>query len=101
MQRQADRSPDLVDVDVLPSEDQLLSALRAGDEAVFTEPVRTHTPSLIRLAKMNLGDLAAAEEVVQETWIGFLESLQRFEGRSSVRTWLYRIAPSSTSRTAS
>jgi RNA polymerase sigma-70 factor (ECF subfamily) len=91
MQRQVDRSPDLGDIEVSASEDRLLGELRAGDEAVFRELVRSHTPSLIRLARLHLGDLAAAEEVVQETWIGFLESLDRFEGRASVKTWLYRI----------
>jgi RNA polymerase sigma-70 factor, ECF subfamily len=91
MQRQVDRGSDVINADDQASEERLLSALRAGDEAVFTELVRTQTPALIRLARLNLGDLAAAEEVAQETWIGFLESLERFEGRASVRTWLYRI----------
>jgi RNA polymerase sigma-70 factor (ECF subfamily) len=91
MQYQVDRGPNVINVDDQVSEERLLSALRAGDEAVFTELVRTQTPSLIRLARLNLGDLAAAEEVVQETWVGFLDSLERFEGRASVRTWLYRI----------
>ena len=91
MQRQVDRGPNVINVDDQASEERLLSALRAGDEAAFTELVRTQTPSLIMLARLNLSDLAAAEEVVQETWIGFLESLERFEGRASVRTWLYRI----------
>jgi hypothetical protein len=63
MQRQVDPTLDLGDVEVVPSEDGLLSALRAGDEGVFTELVKTQTPSLIRLARLNLGDLAAAEEV--------------------------------------
>jgi RNA polymerase sigma-70 factor, ECF subfamily len=91
MQRQVNRGADVINIDDQASEERLLSALRTGGEAVFTELVRTQTPSLIRLARLNLGDLAAAEEVVQETWIGFLDSLERFEGRASVRTWLYRI----------
>ena len=91
MQRQVDRGPDVINVDDRVPEERLLSALRAGDEAVFTELVRTQTPSLIRLARLTLGDLATAEEVVQETWIGFLDSLERFEGRASMKTWLYRI----------
>jgi hypothetical protein len=54
MQRQVDRGPDVINVDDRASEERLLSALRAGDEAVFTELVRTQTPSLIRLARLNL-----------------------------------------------
>ena len=91
MQRQVDRGPDVINVDDRVPEERLLGALRAGDEAAFTELVRTQTPSLIRLARLTLGDLATAEEVVQETWIGFLDSLERFEGRASMKTWLYRI----------
>ncbi len=91
MGRQADQIVGLPDGDGSRQEDHLLRALRAGAEATFTELVRRHTPSLLRLARIHVGDFTAAEEVVQETWIGFLESLQRFEGRASVKTWLFRI----------
>jgi RNA polymerase sigma-70 factor (ECF subfamily) len=69
----------------------LLGRLRAGDEAAFATVVDAYGASLLRVAMLHVDSSAMAEEVVQDTWIGFLESLGRFEGRSSVRTWLFRI----------
>jgi RNA polymerase sigma-70 factor (ECF subfamily) len=74
-----------------PSEVQLLEALRAGDEEVFRTLVREYTPSLVRVARIYVSTQAAAEEVTQETWLGVLNGLPRFEGRSSLRTWIFRI----------
>ena len=69
----------------------LLAALRAGDERVFGALVSAHHAALVRLAVQYVGSAAAAEEVAQEAWLGFVQSLDRFEGRSSVKTWLFRI----------
>jgi RNA polymerase sigma-70 factor (ECF subfamily) len=74
-----------------PEEAALLDRLRAGDEAAFAELVRRHSPSLLRVALMYVPSRAVAEEVVQETWLGVLNGLDRFEGRSSLKTWLFRI----------
>ena len=74
-----------------PSEAQLLEALRAGDEDAFRTLVREYTPSLVRVARIYVPTQAAAEEVAQETWLGVLNGLSRFEGRSSLRTWIFRI----------
>jgi RNA polymerase sigma-70 factor (ECF subfamily) len=74
-----------------PAEAQVLEALRAGDEDAFRALVREYTPSLVRVARIYVSTQAAAEEVAQETWLGVLNGLPRFEGRSSLRTWIFRI----------
>jgi RNA polymerase sigma-70 factor, ECF subfamily len=73
------------------SEADLLAALRAGDEAAFTALVDMYYPSMVRIAMMYVSDQAIAEDVVQETWIGVLRGLDRFEGRSSLKTWIFTI----------
>jgi RNA polymerase sigma-70 factor (ECF subfamily) len=73
------------------SEEKLLEALRSGDEAAFRELVREYQPSLVRVARIYVPTQAAAEDVVAETWLGVLNGLDRFEGRSSLRTWIFRI----------
>ena len=72
-------------------ETHLLDRLRSGDEAAFASLVDRHHNSLLRLAMAYVSDRSIAEEVVQETWIGVLEGLDRFEGRSSLKTWIFRI----------
>src|SRR5919109_1235264 len=68
-----------------------LHPLRAGDEGAFAALVQEYHASLVRVARTYVSTLAAAEEVAQETWVGVLNGLDRFEGRSSLRTWIFRI----------
>src|ERR1043166_4312878 len=73
------------------AEEKLVESLRAGDEDAFRELVREYQPSLVRVARIYVSNQAAAEEVAAETWLGVLKGLDRFEGRSSLRTWIFRI----------
>jgi RNA polymerase sigma-70 factor (ECF subfamily) len=68
-----------------------VAALRRGDEAVFAELVNAYSSSLIRLAQDFVRTRSVAEEVVQETWLAVLNGIDRFEGRASFKTWLFRI----------
>jgi RNA polymerase sigma-70 factor (ECF subfamily) len=70
---------------------RLVAGLRSGDEAAFVEVVDRHHASLVRVAMRYVPGRAIAEEVVQDTWIGVIEGIDRFEGRSTLKTWLYRI----------
>jgi RNA polymerase sigma-70 factor (ECF subfamily) len=70
-------------------ETALITALRARDEATFAELVDLHTPSMLRVARGYVPNGAIAEEVVQETWLALLKGIDAFEGRSSLRTWLF------------
>jgi RNA polymerase sigma-70 factor, ECF subfamily len=70
---------------------ELVAALRRGDEAAFTRLVDDLGGSMLRLAMAHVGNRAVAEEVVQEAWLAVLQQLDRFEGRSSLRTWILRI----------
>jgi len=77
---------------VAPADDvSLVEALRNGDEAAFTSLLDRYHALLVRLATMYVPDRAIAEEVVQETWIGVLRGIHRFEGRSSLKTWIFSI----------
>jgi RNA polymerase sigma-70 factor (ECF subfamily) len=69
----------------------LIEALRRGDEAAFMRLVDEYGPMLLRVARMYVPSAAVAEEVVQETWIAVLNGIDRFEGRSSLKTWIFRI----------
>ena len=69
----------------------LVQALRRGDQAAFMHLVDEYGPTLLRVARMYVPTTAVAEEVVQETWIGVLNGIDRFEGRSSLKTWIFRI----------
>ena len=70
---------------------ELVARLRAGDEGAFSTLVRQHQPSLLRLAEALVGSRAVAEEVVQDTWLAVCKSSGAFEGRSSLKTWIYTI----------
>jgi RNA polymerase sigma-70 factor, ECF subfamily len=72
-------------------EARLLHALRRGDETAFVSLLETYQSSLVRVAMIYVRNRAVAEEVVQETWLGVIRGLERFEGRSSLRTWIFRI----------
>lgn len=74
-----------------PDETALVAALRRGDESAFRQLVAQYHTSLIRIAQMFVDDRAIAEQVAQETWLGVLRGLPRFEGRSSLKTWLFTI----------
>jgi RNA polymerase sigma-70 factor, ECF subfamily len=72
-------------------DDELLGRLRAGDEDAFMEIVIRYSPLMRRIALGYVRSPSVADEVVQEAWIGVLTSLGRFEGRSSLKTWILRI----------
>ena len=68
-----------------------MERLQAGDEVAFMMLVEQHQGPMLRIARMYVSSQAVAEEVVQDAWLGILKGLDRFEGRSSLRTWMYRI----------
>ena len=74
-----------------PGQAEVVAALRAGDERVFEALVAELGPSMLRIARMYVSSRAVAEEVVQEAWLGVLSGIGRFEGRSSLKTWIFRI----------
>ena len=69
----------------------LVERLRAGDESAYMDLVDRLTPSMRRVARMYVRTDAVADEVVQDAWVGVLQGLHRFEGRSALRTWIFRI----------
>jgi RNA polymerase sigma-70 factor, ECF subfamily len=71
-------------------ERRLVDALRAGDESAFALLVQEYSPGMLRVARMFVSS-PIAEDVVQDAWIGVLNGIDRFEGRSSLKTWIYRI----------
>ncbi len=68
-----------------------VEALRRGDEAAFQSLVSQYHPLMVRVALIYLPDLSTAEDVAQEAWMGVLQGIDRFEGRSSLKTWIFRI----------
>ncbi|HEX4218236.1 MAG TPA: RNA polymerase sigma factor [Acidimicrobiales bacterium] len=72
-------------------EAELLGRLRSGDEDAFVVLVGRYQQPLLRLARSFVPNQAIAEEVVQDTWLGVVRGIDRFEGRSSVKTWLFQI----------
>ena len=70
---------------------ELVTLLRAGDEEAFRFLVDRYHSSLLRLAQTMVPSRAVAEEVVQDTWLGLVRGIHRFEGRSSLRTWLFHV----------
>lgn len=84
----ADTPPD---PDAAARDREIVERLRARDEATFMELVERLGPSMLRVARMYVSTRAVAEECVQEAWLGVLQGIDRFEGRSSLRTWIFRI----------
>ena len=83
---------DAAEAEAAAAEDRrLVAGLRDGDEAVYAELLRRWHPAMLRVARMYVRDRATAEEVVQETWLAVLQGIARFEGRSSLKTWVFRI----------
>src|SRR3954465_1549961 len=76
----------LIDADA-----ELLARLRAGDEDAFMELVDRSGPLMLRIALSHVPSRAVAEEVLQDAWLGVLQGLERFEGRSSLKTWIISI----------
>jgi RNA polymerase sigma-70 factor, ECF subfamily len=79
------------DVVVIVGDTELLRAVREGDEGAFQQLVSCYHGPLMRLARSFGASTAVAEEIVQETWLGALQGLDRFEERSSFKTWLFTI----------
>lgn len=69
----------------------VIEALRRGDEAAFASLVDRHQASLRRMARLYCSNPAVADEVVQDTWVGVIQGIWGFEGRSSLKTWIFRI----------
>ncbi len=65
--------------------------MRRGDERAFRTLVDRYSATMLRVARLHVRDRQAAEEVVQETWLAVVRGLERFEGRSTLKTWLFRI----------
>src|SRR5580698_8710332 len=89
-----DPRPPQSEGDTLPameSDAELLRRLRAGDEGAFVLLVERHNGAMLRLALSFVPSRAVAEEVVQDTWLAALRGLGSFEGRSSLKTWLFTI----------
>jgi RNA polymerase sigma-70 factor (ECF subfamily) len=73
------------------SQEVMLARLRAGDEMAFRELVKRHDRAMRRIALSYVRTPSVADEVVQETWLAIIQGLGRFEGRSSLKTWMFRI----------
>ena len=77
--------------DVTYTDANLVALLRAGDEEAISQLVEQWSPTMLRLARSFVDSPQSAEDVVQEAWLGMLSGLARFEGRSSLRTWMFTI----------
>jgi RNA polymerase sigma-70 factor, ECF subfamily len=75
----------------LPGDGELVARLRAGDEAAFGLVLDAWSPGMLRLARSFVSTPDSAAECVQDTWLAVVEGIDRFEGRSALRTWVYRI----------
>ncbi|MFC4011277.1 RNA polymerase sigma factor [Nonomuraea purpurea] len=75
----------------LPPDDVVVTALRAGDETMFAALLDTWSGGMLRVARSYVSTDHSAEEVVQDTWLAVIGGIDAFEGRSSLKTWIYRI----------
>src|SRR5215471_18492486 len=73
------------------NEPLLVAALRRREEAAFVAVVKRYHSLMRRVAYAQLNDVAASEEVVQETWLAVIKGIDAFAGRSTLRTWMFRI----------
>jgi RNA polymerase sigma-70 factor, ECF subfamily len=73
------------------NEPLLVAALRRREEAAFAALVKRYHSLMLRVAYAQLHDVAAGEDVVQETWLAVIKGINSFQGRSSLRTWMFRI----------
>jgi len=73
------------------TDDELLSRVRSGDEDAFVMLVARYQQPMLRLARSMVSNQAVAEEAVQDAWLGVVRGIEQFEGRSSFKTWLFRI----------
>jgi len=78
-------------VAAVPDEHALVERLRQGEEDAFMQLVASWSPSMMRVARLYVPSAAVAEEVVQETWLAVLTGIDRFQERSSLRTWVFSI----------
>jgi RNA polymerase sigma-70 factor (ECF subfamily) len=76
---------------VADDDTQLIEAIKRHDEAAFVTLVERYQATLLRIALVYAGNRALAEDVVQDAWVGVLAGIAKFEGRSSFKTWLFRI----------
>lgn len=76
---------------IIEDESALIAQLCAGDERAYAQLVDSYAPTMLRLARGYVRSHQIAEEVVQETWIGVLKGISKFEGRSSLRTWIFKV----------
>jgi RNA polymerase sigma-70 factor, ECF subfamily len=74
-----------------PTDEDLVTRLRAGDETAFRALVRQHHPAMTHVARSFVSTAAVADEVVQDTWLAVIRGIDKFEGRSSLKTWIFRI----------
>jgi RNA polymerase sigma-70 factor, ECF subfamily len=92
MKAQATREPDLEVPDQRAADDsELVARLRAGDEQAFADVVERWSRTMLHVARSHVSTDESAHEVVQETWLAVIRGLGAFEGRSSLRTWTFRI----------
>lgn len=73
------------------TDNEQVDALRAGDERAFVALVDRHSAAMLAVARCHVASREIAEDVVQDTWLALLKGIDRFEGRSSLRTWLFRV----------
>ena len=76
---------------LVDDDEALVDRLRSGDESAFVELVRRYQPRLLRVAEATVGRGSVAQEVTQDTWLAVFRGIDRFEGRSSFKSWLFSI----------
>ncbi|WP_283133211.1 RNA polymerase sigma factor [Rhizohabitans arisaemae] len=80
-----------MDSDTLPADEAVVARLREGDESMFARLLDLWSPGMLRVARAHVSTRESAEEVVQESWLSVVRGIDSFEGRSSLKTWVFRI----------